>query len=185
MDLISLLAAEALRIAPPGKPFLLASGRESDWYLDCKALTMDPAHVRTVAAALADRIIARGWDPVGVGGLTLGADPLAYALSREALDRGLRWLPFVVRKEAKGRGTGRQVEGNLPAGARLVVLEDTTTTGGSARRAIAALRAAGHEVAGVLTLVDREQGGAAGFAADGVPFEALATGGQVREAAGN
>lgn len=180
MDLVALLAAKALRIAPPGKPFLLASGQESDWYMDCKALTMDPSHGRQVASAMADRIIALCWNPDGVGGLTLGADPLAFALSREALDRGLCWLPFVVRKETKERGTGRLVEGNLAPGSRLVVLEDTTTTGGSALAAVAALRAAGHIVAGVLTLVDREQGGAANCAAAGVPFAALATAAQVR-----
>ncbi|MCH7493619.1 orotate phosphoribosyltransferase, partial [bacterium] len=116
MDLVALLAAKALRIAPPGQPFTMASGAKSDWYLDCKALTMDPGPLRQIAALLADRIVAAGWGPDGVGGLTLGADPLAFALSREASDRGLCWLPFVVRKQTKERGTRRQVEGNLAAG---------------------------------------------------------------------
>lgn len=112
---------------------------------------------------------------MGVGGLTLGADPIAIALSLEGEKRGHPWLPFIVRKETKGRGTHKRVEGNLPVGCDVVVLEDTTTTGGSAMNAVMVLRAEGYQVLGVLTLVDREEGGKERFDKESVPFEALFT----------
>ncbi len=120
-------------------------------------------------AAIADA----GWTPDSVGGLTLGADPIAVAISYASAttDRPLR--AFTVRKEAKQHGTGKLIEGPFRSGDRVVVIEDTITTGGSARRAIEAVRAAGGTVIGVLALVDREEGGTEALEGEGVPVRSL------------
>lgn len=110
-----------------------------------------------------------------VGGLTLGADPVAYAIAMASAgtDRPLR--AFTVRKEPKGHGTGRQIEGPFRAGDRVVVIEDVITTGGSALKAVEVVRQAGAEVLGVLAVVDREEGGREAIEAAGCRVEALAT----------
>ena len=115
-----------------------------------------------------------GWPADAIGGLTLGADPIAVAVSyaSAATDRPLR--AFTVRKEPKQHGTGRLIEGPFRSGDRAVVVEDTITTGGSALRAIEAVRAAGGTVLGVLALVDREEGGADALRDAGVRVIALA-----------
>lgn len=100
-----------------------------------------------------------GWRPKAVGGLTMGADPVAYAISAASFGTDNPVDAFSVRKEAKGHGMGQQVEGNFKAGDEVVVVEDTITTGGSAEKAIAAVVSAGGIVLGVLAVVDREEGG--------------------------
>jgi orotate phosphoribosyltransferase len=117
-------------------------------------------------------VLAAGLSVDAAGGLTLGADPIATAVSLAAREQGLLWPAYIVRKEAKGHGTGRYIEGteNLRAGARCLVLEDVVTTGGSSVTAIQRLREAGYEPVAVLTIVDREQGGAEAFARLGVKF---------------
>jgi orotate phosphoribosyltransferase len=126
-------------------------------------------------AALGDA----GWAPDSVGGLTLGADPIAYALAyaSAATTRPLR--AFTVRKEAKTHGAGKLIEGPFQPGDRVVVIEDTVTTGGSARTAATAVRAAGGEVIGILALVDREEGGREALAAEGLQVVALATASEI------
>ena len=115
-----------------------------------------------------------GWFVQSVGGLTLGADPVSYAIAYASALRGTPVRAFTVRKEAKAHGTGRLIEGPFREGDRVAVIEDVITTGGSALRAMASLRAAGGIVAGVLTLVDREEGGREAIEAEGVPVRALA-----------
>jgi orotate phosphoribosyltransferase len=100
-----------------------------------------------------------GWAPRAVGGLTMGADPVAYAIAAASHGTELEIDAFSVRKEAKGHGTGQRIEGNFRAGDRVVVVEDVITSGGSAQRAIGAVEAAGGKVVGVLAVVDREEGG--------------------------
>ena len=116
-----------------------------------------------------------GRDVTAVGGLMLGADPISYAISyASALQGGRAALrAFTVRKEAKIHGTGKLVEGPFEVGDRVAIIEDVITTGGSARRAIDAVRAAGGDVAGVLALVDRDEGGRQAIESLGLPVIAL------------
>lgn len=118
---------------------------------------------------------ATGWRVDAVGGLTLGADPIAYAISYASALTAAPVRAFTVRKEAKAHGTGKLIEGPFQAGDRVAVIEDTITTGGSALRAVEAVRAAGGEVAGVLALVDREEGGREAIEAHGLQVVSLVT----------
>lgn len=157
--------------------FTLASGKKSKFYVDLKATTLHPEGARLIGKVAAREILAKCPLVEGVGGLTLGADPLATAISIAGLTEGCHWPAFIVRKEAKGHGTGRYIEGveNLRRGARLLVLEDVVTTGGSSIQAVERLREAGYEPLAVLTVVDREQGGAAGIEKVGLRFLRLTT----------
>lgn len=140
--------------------FTLASGQKSNIYVDCKMTTLRGEAMPLVGQAILDAMAARGWQPAAVGGLTLGADPMAYAVAREAYAAGLPVNAFVIRKESKGHGTNRYVEG-LPSldGVPVVILEDVCTTGGSAIKAIVRARESGLNVIGAVCLVDREKGG--------------------------
>jgi orotate phosphoribosyltransferase len=114
------------------------------------------------------------WRVQAVGGLTLGADPISYAIAYASAETASPLRAFTVRKEAKAHGTGRLIEGPFHAGDRVAVIEDVITTGGSALRAVEAVRAAGGSVAGVLALVDREEGGRDALVSAGLPVVALA-----------
>jgi len=114
-----------------------------------------------------------GWTVDSVGGLTLGADPIACAVSYASASTSRPVRAFTVRKEPKAHGTGKLIEGPFRAGDRVVVIEDTITTGGSARKAIDAVRAGGGTVVGVLALVDREEGGRESLEAEGVEVVSL------------
>lgn len=114
-----------------------------------------------------------GWHIDAVGGLTLGADPISYAIAYASATTPSPLRAFTVRKEAKAHGTGRLIEGPFQAGDRVAVIEDVITTGGSALRAVEAVRAAGGTVAGVLALVDREEGGRDALVNAGLPVVAL------------
>ena len=119
------------------------------------------------------------WRVDAIGGLTLGADPISYAISYASAQSNRPLRAFTVRKEAKDHGTGKLLEGPFRRGDRVAVIEDVITTGGSALRAIDAVRAAAGIVAGVLALVDREEGGRQAIEAAGVPVVALVTAGQI------
>ena len=128
-------------------------------YIDARLTTMSPEGLSLIGPLGLDRLKALHWAPDAIGGLTLGADPIAYAISyASALDR-VPVRAFTVRKEAKTHGTGRLIEGPFRPADRVVVVEDVITTGGSALRAIEAVRAHGGYIVGVLGLVDREEGG--------------------------
>lgn len=114
-----------------------------------------------------------GWSVDAVGGLTLGADPVSYAIAYASAETGSPLRAFTVRKEAKAHGTGRLVEGPFRAGDRVAVIEDVITTGGSALRAVEAIRAADGVVVGVLALVDREEGGREALESAGLAVLAL------------
>ena len=120
-----------------------------------------------------DAINAANWSADAVGGLTLGADPIACAISYASASSAKPVRAFTVRKEPKTHGTGKLIEGPFRVGDRVVVIEDTITSGGSARKAIEAVRAAGGEVIGVLALVDREEGGREALEGEGVTVVAL------------
>ena len=129
---------------------------------------MSPDGLALIGPLAFEALRGSGWQVEAVGGLTLGADPVSYAIAYASALAGAPLRAFTVRKEAKGHGTGRLIEGPFRQGDRVAVIEDVITTGGSALRAAEAIRAAGGTVAGVLALVDREEGGreaieAAGF----------------------
>ncbi|WP_221356809.1 orotate phosphoribosyltransferase [Streptomyces beigongshangae] len=136
----------------------LSSGLEADYYVDLRRITLDGEAAPLVGQVLLDLTADLGFD--AVGGLTMGADPVAAALLHAAAARGRRLDAFVVRKEAKAHGLQRRVEGPDIAGRRVLVVEDTSTTGGSPLTAVEAVREAGAEVVGVATIVDRATGAA-------------------------
>ncbi|HTG85250.1 MAG TPA: phosphoribosyltransferase family protein, partial [Gemmatimonadales bacterium] len=113
--------------------------------------------------------------PDAVGGLTMGADPVAYAIAASSVESPPQVQAFSVRKEAKAHGTGRRIEGNFAAANRVVVVEDVLTTGGSAQEAVTRVRAEGGQVLGVLTVVDREEGGRKALEAQGIEVVSLTT----------
>ncbi len=139
--------------------FVLASGRRSSFYIDARRTTMSGEGLLVIGALGLARLATRGWAPDLVGGLTLGADPVAYAIAVAARAQGRPLDAFSVRKQAKTHGTGRRIEGCFTPGAAVVVVEDVITTGQSAADAIAAVTAEGGRVLGVLAVVDREEGG--------------------------
>jgi orotate phosphoribosyltransferase len=155
--------------------FVLASGQRSSYYIDCRLSTMSAEGMVLIGRLGWEAIRDAGWTPRCIGGLTMGADPVSYAVAAASWTTELVLDAFSVRKEAKGHGLGRLIEGNFAAGDRVVVAEDVITSGGSARNAIAAVREGGGEVAGVLAVVDREQGGRAAIEALGVDVVALTT----------
>jgi len=157
--------------------FTLSSGKKSSFYVDLKATTLHPEGVFRIGEAALDLLMRQDLRVQGVGGLTLGADPLATAISLAARVRGLSWPAFIVRKEPKGHGTSQYIEGteNLPPGAQVLVLEDVVTTGGSSIKAIERLREAGYRPIATLTVVDREEGGAEAIRKAGLEFFTLTT----------
>jgi len=165
--LIAELRAHALVLGE----VVLTSGATAQYYVDAKRAILRPAGFRALAELVADR--APAWDATAVGGTTMGADPVACA----ALAGGADVKAFFVRKEAKAHGLQRRIEGPLlDAGDRCVVVEDVVTTGGSTVLALDALREAGHEVVGVVSVLDRLAGGGVRIEeAAGAPYVALAT----------
>jgi orotate phosphoribosyltransferase len=143
-----------------GGEYRLASGRISDVYCDARVTTCRAEAMPLIGRLFLAKMAERGWRPQAVGGLTMGADPIVIAVARESLESGTPMNAFLVRKEAKGHGKGRQIEGLADDETALdvVIVEDTSTTGGSAAAAIRAAREAGLRVLGAITLVDREEG---------------------------
>jgi orotate phosphoribosyltransferase len=139
----------------------LASGRKSNFYFDGKQTALHPRGAVLVGKAFYEQLQYFPGPVQGVGGLTLGADPIATAIAITSSLVGNPVPAFIIRKEPKGHGTGQWLEGrkNLPAGARVVIVEDVLTTGGSAIKAVERAREEGLEVLGIISLVDREEGG--------------------------
>jgi orotate phosphoribosyltransferase len=202
-DLLNLIATLSFKLGD----FTLASGQKSDYYIDCRTTTLHAEGGRLSGLVFYDLIREHIPQAEAVGGLTMGADPLvsntasasAWALADYAeiaelsseleLETGSDPAPtliqgFLVRKAEKSHGTGRRIEGFLKPGAQVVIVDDVCTTGGSTITAIEAAREAGMNVAGVLCLVDREQGGRANIeaAAGGAPFLSVFTASDVRAA---
>jgi orotate phosphoribosyltransferase len=153
--------------------FVLASGKHSGYYIDARRTTMSSQGQALIGTLGVAAMQAHGWTPRAVGGLTLGADPVAYAILHAARLAGDSLDAFTVRKEAKTHGTGRRIEGCFEAGDAVVVIEDVITTGRSALDAIGAVRADGGRVLGVLAVVDREEGGRRAIEAAGIPVAVL------------
>lgn len=167
--LVSLLIEKSFRRGE----FVLASGKTSSVYVDARRTTMS-ARGLALVGSLGLRVIREsGWQAETIGGLTMGADPVAYAVARASIDAPPILDAFSVRKEAKAHGTARRIEGAFREGARVVVAEDVITTGGSALAAVAAVREAGGSVLGVLAVVDREEGGRQAIEHEGIAVRPL------------
>lgn len=166
-DLSSLIASVKSLAVVHGK-VTLASGKIADYYIDMRRVTLDGAAAPLVGRVMLD--LVADWDFDCVGGLTLGADPVATAMLHAAAAAGKRVDAFVVRKESKAHGLQRRIEGTDVAGRRVLVVEDTSTTGGSVLTAVEAVREAGGEVIGVAVVVDRSTGARERVEAAGLPY---------------
>jgi orotate phosphoribosyltransferase len=133
--------------------FVLASGQRASWYVDLRRITLDGNVAPLVGRVMLDETAGFGYE--AVGGLTLGADPVAAAMMHAAATRGQRLDAFVVRKAGKAHGLQRRIEGPDVTGRRVLAVDDTSTTGGSVLTAVEALREAGAQVVGVATIVER------------------------------
>jgi orotate phosphoribosyltransferase len=165
--LLPLLAGKAYRHGQ----FTLASGRSSDHYVNCKPVSLSGMGLALLGSLLLEQVET---DASAVAGLTLGADPLVSAVALQATLAGRELDALIVRKEAKGHGTGAWLEGPLPPdGSVITVLEDVVTTGGSSLKAVTQLRAAGYRVNRVVTIVDRQEGGLEAMTAAGLELRSL------------
>ena len=171
-DLAELAAFMRARSVQVGS-FTLASGRKSDYYIDARRTTMSARGLELIGELGLEAIRDEGWRPALVGGLTLGADPVAYAIARASRQSPPMLDAFTVRKEAKTHGTKRSIEGCFESGAVVVVVEDVVTTGTSALKAAAVVSDAGGVVSGVLAVVDREEGGRSAIRAAGLELVTL------------
>jgi len=153
--------------------FVLASGKHSDIYVDARLTTMSPEGMLVIGPLGLLAIADRGWRPRSIGGLTMGADPVTFAISHTSALQGSPVRAFSVRKEAKTHGTGNRIEGPFQKGDSVVVIEDVITTGKSALQAIDAIEESGGKILGVLAVVDRQDGGREAIGARGYDVVAL------------
>jgi orotate phosphoribosyltransferase len=171
----SILLAKSVRTGT----FTLASGKTSDLYIDCRVTTLDPVGANLVGdigwQAVRAKIQAEGLHIDAIGGMTMGADPisLAVGMTSARLHPAEALQVFTVRKEPKGHGQGKQIEGNFKSGDTVIVVDDVITTGGSTLKAIDAIEREGGKVAFALVLVDREEGGREAIESRGIPVLAL------------
>jgi orotate phosphoribosyltransferase len=175
-ELLRLLATKSFRLGE----FKLASGRTSDYYVDCRTTTLDARGAQLTGEVFLEEIRARGWNAQAIGGLTMGADPIVVAV---AVTSGTMH-GFLVRKAEKQHGMGRRIEGFQEKGARVVIVDDVCTTGSSTIQAIEAAREFGFEIVGVMCLVEREEAGGrpnVEKAAAPAPFVAVFTANDVKK----
>lgn len=161
--------------------FTLASGKESDLYIDCRVTSLDPFGANLIGelgwTAVRERIAAEGLKIDAIGGMTLGADPISLAVGMTSAVKNPEEAlqVFTVRKEPKGHGRGKQIEGNFKEGSTVIVVDDVITTGGSTIKAIDVIEREGGKVAFALVLVDRQEGGREAIEARGIPVLTLFT----------
>lgn len=166
-ELLTLLAEQSFRLGE----FKLSAGGTSDYYIDCRATTLDAEGARLTSRVFLDEIYRQGWIPEAIGGLTMGADPIvacvAMLSAQQVQARGVRGQPgdeegwlingFLVRKAEKSHGTGQRIEGFREKGAKVVIVDDVCTSGASTVQAIEAAREFGFDVVGAMCLVEREE----------------------------
>lgn len=191
-QLLTLLSQQSFRLGQ----FKLASGGTSDYYIDCRTTTLHAEGARLTGRVFYDEILERGWNPQAIGGLTMGADPIVVAVAMLSA-QSVQWRAkdhsagmlynlihgFLVRKAEKTHGMGQRIEGFREKGARVVIVDDVCTTGGSTIQAIQSAREFGFEVTGVMCLVEREEAkgrAAVEEAAAGAPFVSIFTANEVR-----
>jgi orotate phosphoribosyltransferase len=178
-ELLELLATNSFRLGE----FTLSSGGKSDYYIDCRTTTLHARGAELTGRVFRELIQQQGWQPQAVGGLTMGADPIVVATSVISSQMGAPIHGFLVRKAEKAHGMGRRVEGFQEKGARVVIVDDVCTTGGSTIQAIEAAREFGFNIMGVACLVERlEAGGrpAVEKAAAPAPFMSVFTSNDVK-----
>jgi orotate phosphoribosyltransferase len=168
--LVELIREKALKFGD----FTLASGKKAKYYLDGKQVTLDSTGSRLVAEGMLD-LLAADTMPTAVGGMSIGADPITAAVITMASVRDIPLKGFLVRKESKGHGTNKFVEGPVQPGDTAVIVEDVVTTGGSSLQAIERVEAFGMKVVGVLAVIDRMEGGREAFEARGYKLASLLT----------
>jgi orotate phosphoribosyltransferase len=174
-ELLRLLARESFRLGE----FELASGRTSDYYIDCRTTTLHARGAQLTGQVFLEEIRGHGWNAQAIGGLTMGADPIVVAVT--VTSGSLHG--FLVRKAEKQHGTAQRIEGFQQKGARVVIVDDVCTTGGSTIQAIEAAREFGFEIVGVMCLVEREEAGGRAIvekAAVSAPFVSIFTANDVR-----
>ncbi len=170
--LIELIIEKAFKFS--AEPvFKLVSGRMSNYYFNCKAVTLHPEGMHLIGNIIFDMI--KDLSPNGVGGLTLGADPIADAVAYTSFLKGRPIEAFVVRKTAKSHGTMQWIEGNIQSGDRVVIVDDVITTGKSTIEAINKAKEAGLDIVKVTALIDRQEGGRENIESAGFPVEAVIT----------
>ena len=167
--LIELFHERALKFGD----FTLASGKKSTYYLDGKQISLHSTGLRLVSEGLLE--LLKDIDYSAIGGMVIGADPIVGGVLVAAAEQSRPLDGFLVRKESKGHGTQRYIEGPVTPGAKVVVIDDVVTTGGSALQAVERLVEFGCTVVCVVGIVDRKEGGAANFAAKNLPFRSLLT----------
>jgi orotate phosphoribosyltransferase len=167
--LIDLVRKLALQVGD----FTLASGKKSKYYLDCRKVTLDSAGANLIADGMLELMGEKL--PDAVGGMAIGADPITAAIITVAGRTGRQLKGFIVRKEAKQHGTGRDVEGPVQPGETAIIVEDVVTTGGSSLAAIEKAETFGLKVRGILAVVDRLEGGRETLAAKGYSLQTLLT----------
>ncbi len=180
--LIELILERTFKFTDKPK-FKLASGRKSNFYFNCKPTTLNSEGMFLIGNLLYDLISKssrtdksqKTWEVKAVGGLTLGADPLATAIAYSAYMKGEPIEAFIVRKEPKKHGTMLWIEGNVKKGDKVLIVEDVITTGGSTKKAIGRAKKCGLKVLGVVVLIDRQEGGKEEIEAMGLPVNALLT----------
>jgi len=174
-QLKSLLLEKSVRTGE----FTLASGKKSDLYIDCRVTAMDPIGATLIGKlgwdTVKTELASRGVEVDCIGGMTLGADPISLAVGMTSATDEKPLQVFTVRKEPKGHGKGKQIEGNFQEGDTIVIVDDVITTGGSTIKAMDVIKAAGGKIAFALVLVDREEGGREAIEEYGVPVVALYT----------
>jgi orotate phosphoribosyltransferase len=171
-DARSALLQLLVRLSYKEGDFTLSSGAKSDYYIDCRATTLSAEGAHLTGRVVLDTIRQHGWQPDAIGGMTLGADPIVISVSLLSAQEANAHRPidgFLVRKAEKAHGMQRRVEGFSRPGAKVIVVDDVCTTGGSTIQAIEAVRAAGMEVVGVVVLVEREASGMANIEAVASP----------------
>jgi orotate phosphoribosyltransferase len=180
-DLLALLATNSFRLGE----FTLASGRKSDYYIDCRTTTLHARGAELTGHVFFDLIRQRRWEAQAIGGLTMGADPIVVAVSVISSQAGSPLHGFLVRKSEKAHGMGRRIEGFQEKAASVVIVDDVCTTGGSTIQAVEAAREFGFQIAGVACLVERlEAGGrpAVEKAAAPAPFISIFTSDDIKAA---
>ncbi|MBA4372549.1 MAG: orotate phosphoribosyltransferase [Thermodesulfovibrio sp.] len=159
--------------------FKLVSGRTSNYYFNCKTITLHPEGMHLVGSLIYDMI--QGTSPAGIGGLTLGADPIASAVAYTSYLKGNPIEAFVIRKTAKAHGTMQWIEGNVKAGDKVVIVDDVITTGKSTIEAVTRAREANLDIIKVIAMIDRQEGGRENIEALGLTVEAVVTREEVME----
>ncbi len=174
-ELLQILLAKSIKTGH----FILASGKESDLYCDCRVTTLDARGANLIGEVgwqlVQEEILPKFPEASAIGGMTMGADPISLAIGMYSASAPKPLSVFTVRKEAKDHGRGKRIEGNFEAGQQIIVVDDVITTGGSTIKAIDAIEKEGGNVVAALVLVDREEGGREAIEGRGVPVYSLFT----------